>query len=213
MSVAWKSFGGSKVATAVSKATSREIMGPKKKHVDYLITCTSNELMNLSYMSEMLLARCRMPSWVIVSKALVTFHSLMSNGNERFFQQLAARTSLWDLENFLDKTAVTGYDMSSFIKRYSKYLIQKVHSCREMNYDFCRAKRGTDGVLRTLDADKLLKAIAEIQTQIDSLLEVDLQSSEFSNGVINSAFVLLFKDLIKLFACYNDGMINLLGKY
>ena len=34
MSVAWKYFGGSKVATAVSKATSREIMGPKKKHVD-----------------------------------------------------------------------------------------------------------------------------------------------------------------------------------
>jgi hypothetical protein len=47
-----------------------------------LITCTSNELMNLSDMSEMLLERCRMPSWVIVSKALVTFHSLMSNGNE-----------------------------------------------------------------------------------------------------------------------------------
>lgn len=33
------------------------------------------------------------------------------------------------------------------------------------------------------------------------------------NGVINAAFLLLFKDLIKLYACYNDGIINLLGKF
>ncbi|XP_028414769.1 phosphatidylinositol-binding clathrin assembly protein-like [Dendronephthya gigantea] len=211
--VARMSFSGSNVAKAVCKATTREVMGPKKKHVDYLLQCTENELMNLAYMTENLMERCRMSSWVIVSKALVTFHSLMSNGNERFFQQLSARTALWDLENFLDKTAVIGYDMSSFIKRYSKYLIQKVNSYRQMNYDFCRAKRGADGLLRTLSTDKLLKALVEIQVHIDSLLEVDLQSSEFSNGVINSAFVLLFKDMIKLFACYNDGMINLLEKY
>ena len=47
-----------------------------------LLQCTDNELMNLTYMTENLMERCRMSSWVIVSKALVTFHSLMSNGNE-----------------------------------------------------------------------------------------------------------------------------------
>ena len=36
--------------------------------------------------------------------------------------------------------------------------------------------------------------------------------NELTNGVINAAFMLLFKDLIRLFACYNDGIINLLGK-
>lgn len=35
---------------------------------------------------------------------------------------------------------------------------------------------------------------------------------ELNNGVINACFLLLFKDLIKLYACYNDGIINLLGK-
>ena len=35
--------------------------------------------------------------------------------------------------------------------------------------------------------------------------------NELRNGVINSAFMLIFKDLIRLFACYNDGIINLLG--
>ena len=34
-----------------------------------------------------------------------------------------------------------------------------------------------------------------------------------NNGVINACFMLLFRDLIRLFACYNDGIINLLEKY
>ena len=36
---------------------------------------------------------------------------------------------------------------------------------------------------------------------------------DLNNGVINSSFMLLFRDLIRLFACYNDGVINLLEKY
>lgn len=35
---------------------------------------------------------------------------------------------------------------------------------------------------------------------------------ELNNGIINAAFLLLFKDLVKLFASYNDGIINLLGQ-
>lgn len=44
-------------------------------------------------------------------------------------------------------------------------------------------------------------------------LAVCLQANpnELTNGVINSAFMLLFKDSIRLFAAYNEGVINLLG--
>jgi len=35
--------------------------------------------------------------------------------------------------------------------------------------------------------------------------------SELTNAVINACFLLLFKDLIRLLACYNDAIINLLG--
>lgn len=38
-----------------------------------------------------------------------------------------------------------------------------------------------------------------------------MAAGELTNGVINSCFILLFRDLIRLFACYNDGIINLLG--
>lgn len=49
----------------------------------------------------------------------------------------------------------------------------------------------------------------------DSSLIVALKvtSSELNNGVINCSFILLFRDLIRLFACYNDGVINLLEKF
>jgi hypothetical protein len=52
-----------------------------------------------------------------------------------------------------------------------------------------------------------------LQSQLDALVEFDVTPNELTNGVINAAFMLLFKDLIRLFACYNDGVINLLEKY
>jgi len=40
---------------------------------------------------------------------------------------------------------------------------------------------------------------------------VQVTKAELNNGVINACFMMLFKDLIRLLACYNDGIINLLG--
>ena len=64
-----------------------------------------------------------------------------------------------------------------------------------------------------MPADKLLKTIPALQGQIDALLEFDCSANDLTNGVVNTAFLLLFRDLIRLFACYNDGIINLLGQF
>ena len=61
--------------------------------------------------------------------------------------------------------------------------------------------------------DKLLKAMPALQQQVDVLLEFDASPSDLTNSVVNAAFMLLFRDLIRLFACYNDGIINTLEKY
>lgn len=73
--------------------------------------------------------------------------------------------------------------------------------------------RKEDGTLRTMPADKLLKTLPALQGQIDALLEFDCSANDLTNGVVNTAFLLLFRDLIRLFACYNDGIINLLGQF
>lgn len=131
--------------------------------------------------------------------------------------------------------------MSPFIRRYAKYLNDKALSYRTVAFDFCKVKRGKEeGSLRTMNADKLLKTLPVLQSQLDGLLEFDCQANDLSNGnnytprrrahkfhttliitriliffsgVINMCFMLLFRDLIRLFACYNDGIINLLEKY
>lgn len=63
-----------------------------------------------------------------------------------------------------------------------------------------------------MNAEKLLKTLPVLQAQLDELLEFDCTAADLSNGVINMAFMLLFRDLIRLFAGYNDSIINLLGK-
>lgn len=63
-----------------------------------------------------------------------------------------------------------------------------------------------------MNADKLLKTLPVLQSQLDALLEFDCSAADLLNGVINMAFMLLFRDLIRLFAGYNDSIINLLGK-
>ncbi|XP_016390831.1 clathrin coat assembly protein AP180-like isoform X2 [Sinocyclocheilus rhinocerous] len=204
---------GSDVARAVCKATTHEVMAPKKKHLEYLISATNETNVNIPQMADTLFERATNASWVVVFKALTTTHHICIYGNERFIQYLASRTSLFNLSNFIDKTGSHGYDMSTFIRRYARYLNEKAYAYRAMAFDFIRVKKGADGVMRTMAPDKLLKAMPALLTQVDTLLEFDVHPKDLNNGIINAAFMLLFKDLIKLFASYNDGIINLLEKY
>ncbi|XP_072451325.1 phosphatidylinositol-binding clathrin assembly protein-like isoform X3 [Chiloscyllium punctatum] len=213
ITAAQHSVTGSAVTKAACKATTHEVMGPKKKHLDYLIQCTNEMNVNIPQMADTLFERATNNSWVVVFKALITTHHLMMYGNERFIQYLASRNTLFNLNNFLDKSAMQGYDMSTFIRRYSRYLNEKALSYRLMAVDFTKMKRGMDGVMRTMNTEKLLKTLPLIQNQLDALLDFDANPNELTNGVINAAFMLLFKDSIRLFAAYNEGIINLLEKY
>ncbi|KAL2084818.1 hypothetical protein ACEWY4_020336 [Coilia grayii] len=178
-----------------------------------LIQATQESNVNIPQMADTLFERAGNASWIVVFKALGTTHHLMVHGNERFIQFLASRNTLFNLSNFLDKTGSQGYDMSTFIRRYSRYLNEKAFAYRQMAFDFVRVKKGAEGVMRTMSTDKLLKGMPTLQSQIDALLEFDVHPQDLKNGVINAAFLLLFKDLIKLYACYNDGIINLLEKF
>ncbi|XP_046668247.1 phosphatidylinositol-binding clathrin assembly protein LAP isoform X7 [Homalodisca vitripennis] len=235
------SIAGQGLAKSVCKSTTEELIGPKKKHLDYLIHCTNEPNVSIPQLANLLVERSQNANWVVVFKALITVHHMMCYGNERFTQYLASSNSSFQLSNFLDKGGVQGarvviqgilkglfgflwieeqnncpfgYDMSPFIRRYAKYLNEKAMSYRTVAFDFCKVKRGKeDGVLRTMNAEKLLKTLPALQAQLDALLEFDCTAQDLTNGVINMAFMLLFRDLIRLFAGYNDSIINLLEKY
>uniref|UniRef100_M3ZHN2 Phosphatidylinositol binding clathrin assembly protein b n=1 Tax=Xiphophorus maculatus TaxID=8083 RepID=M3ZHN2_XIPMA len=199
ITAAQHSVTGSAVSKTVCKATTHEIMGPKKKHLDYLIHCTNEMNVNIPQLADSLFERTTNTSWVVVFKSLITTHHLMVYGNEVKYSLVMLRKK--------------GYDMSTFIRRYSRYLNEKAVSYRQVAFDFTKVKRGVDGVMRTMNTEKLLKTIPIIQNQMDALLDFNVNANELTNGVINAAFMLLFKDSIRLFAAYNEGIINLLEKY
>ncbi|XP_033996350.1 phosphatidylinositol-binding clathrin assembly protein-like isoform X2 [Trematomus bernacchii] len=213
IAAAQHSMTGSAISKAVCKATTHEVSGPKKKHLDYLIHCTNELNVSIPHLADTLLERTASNSWIVVFKALITTHHLMMYGNERLMQYLASRNTLFNLNNFLDKAALQGYNMSTFIRRYSRYLNEKAMSYRLAAVDFTKMKRGAEGVMRTMNTEKLIKTLPIIQNQLDALLDFQPNSNELTNGVINTAFMLLFKDSIRLFAAYNEGVINMLEKY
>lgn len=206
-------LAGQGLARCVCKATTEEVIGPKKKHLDYLVACTHEPNVSIPQLANLLIERTNHIYWVVVFKALVTVHHLMSYGNERFIQYIASSNYSFELSTFLDKTAARDFSMSTFIRRYSRYINEKALSYRLLAFDFCKVKRGNEGVLRTMPIDRLLKTLPILQNQLDALLEFDCSASDLNNGVINACFMLLFRDLIGLFACHNDGIINLLNKY
>lgn len=166
-------------------------------------------------MANLLIERTQNSSWVVVFKALVTIHNLMNHGNERFSQFLASSNCTFHLDSFYDRGGgLQGYAMSAYIHKYAKYLNKKAYSYRQMAFDFCRVKRGKDdGILRSMNTEELIKALPLLQAQFDALVEFEVTASQITNGIISGAFMLLFKDLIRLYACYNDGIINMLGRY
>uniref|UniRef100_A0A914WRA3 ENTH domain-containing protein n=1 Tax=Plectus sambesii TaxID=2011161 RepID=A0A914WRA3_9BILA len=214
LTAAKHSLSGSQLGKTICKATTEELMAPKKKHLDYLLHCTHEPNVSIPQMANLLIERTQNPNWTVVYKSLITIHNIMCYGNERFSQYLASCNTTFNLGNYLDKGGIQGYDMSQHVRKYGKYISEKIYTYRLCAFDFCKVKRGReDGLLRTMHADKILKTIPILQNQIDALLEFQVSASELNNGVINCSFILLFRDLIRLFACYNDGIINLLEKY
>lgn len=68
--------------------------------------------------------------------------------------------------------------------------------------------------MRTMGTEPLLKTFPTLQNQMDALLEFDSSPDDIHrNSLMRVAFSLLFRDLIRLFATYNDAVINLLEKY
>ncbi|XP_020745204.1 prefoldin subunit 3 isoform X1 [Odocoileus virginianus] len=204
---------GSSASKAALAATTNEPTEPEPKHLADLIQYINGTNMSVVHLADILSEKTGSSSWVVVFKALVTVHHLMVYGNERFIQHLASRSSLFTLHNFLDKSVIEGYTMSPFIRRYSKYLTEKSLAYRLMESDITKTKRGTDGVMRTMNTKELLNTLPVIQVQFDALLNFNANADDLTNGIIHAAFMLLFKDSLRLFAVYNEGILNLLEKY
>lgn len=118
---------GQGLARTVCKATTEEVLGPKKKHIVYLLACTNEPNVSIPQLANLLIERTQHTSWAVVFKALITIHQLMSYGNERFTQYLATSNHSFELNDFMDRTSPQGYNMSTFVRRYAKYINDNIY--------------------------------------------------------------------------------------
>ncbi|XP_075253899.1 phosphatidylinositol-binding clathrin assembly protein LAP-like isoform X8 [Convolutriloba macropyga] len=225
MQAAKHSVLGSQIGKKVCKATTEEILAPKRKHLEDLLQYTHDPNVNVTDIIDLLLSRTHNQNWVVVYKSLITLHHLMCYGHEKVIQNMASRTMELNLASYYDRKDMQGAQMSPFIQRYSKYLSAKAGSYRAIAFDFCNAKRGREeGKLRNMEAHELLMALPTLSDQLEALLEFQkarkeareqsfARPSDLTNGIIIASFMLLFKDSIRLFASYNEGIINLLEKF
>ncbi|CAI7999864.1 Phosphatidylinositol-binding clathrin assembly protein [Geodia barretti] len=204
---------GSTTRKIVCKASNHDLAGPKKKHVDYLINLTNDPHCSMATLADYIFERLKNTSWVVVFKNLVLAHNLITLGNEKFLQCIATRASSFELDSFTDRTDGIATEMSVFVRRYAKYLGYMCTSYKTLAMDLCRLPKGDQTPLRTQDPVKLLKTTSVVQEQMDLMMNMEFSTGDLTNGVVNTAFLMLYKDLIKLYAVYNDALINILEKF
>lgn len=205
-------LSGQGIPFVVIKATTSELIGPKKKHLNYLLTMTNEPNVSIPSMAKHLVARARHPDWPIAFKSLITMHHLITYGHENFIQNLASSavnsTAIESLCSFVDQTSALAYNMSIFLRRYARYISAKIQAYRALGQDYCRSKANVR--MRHIPLGRLLQILLMIQEQFDTLLSFDASTDDLCNGIINSAFCMLYKDFIKLYLVYQAAIIRLL---
>ena len=68
-----------------------------------------------------------------------------------------------------------------------------------------------NGDFQAMDHQQLLKTISLMDSLVDAHLDLNMNVIDMVNGVINTCFLMMYKDLVRLYQVYNDAMISLLG--
>ncbi|ORX90862.1 ANTH-domain-containing protein [Basidiobolus meristosporus CBS 931.73] len=197
---------------AILKATNRKCVEPKAKHVQTLIAASWSEI-DAREIFGPLSSRLHDSSWVTVFKALIVAHRLLRDGcSERLYNQLSVQPGLFNVSGFRDKSGTN--EQTKNIRSYAAYIEEKVLIYRETKKDFTQSKNGENSSLRKLTISQgLLKETRLLQRQISTLLNCNFYLDEVNNEVTLSAYCLLIKDLLKLFQCMNEAVINILEHY
>ncbi|VDM49921.1 unnamed protein product [Toxocara canis] len=121
LTAAKHSLAGSQLGKTICKATTEELMAPKKKHLDSvhvgyipdLLHCTNEPNVSIPSMANLLIERTQNPNWTVVYKALITIHNIMCYGNE----YLASCNTTFNLGSFLDKGSTQGKTITHIMIR------------------------------------------------------------------------------------------------
>ncbi|GAA6002979.1 hypothetical protein JCM10207_001927 [Rhodosporidiobolus poonsookiae] len=197
-----------RLSAAVEGATKPKAKAaPKAKYIDPIVQATFNQDGALQEIIRTLATRLRDSNPTVVFKSLIVLHTIMRSG------------ALEPVFSYLSSSS-TGLSLSSHeaanISAYGHYLAARIKSYGNLKRDVIRDKsdRRAANRLRSLSVEQgLLRETREIQRMIAALVEAKFYADDVDDDVSMTALRLLVKDLLVLFTCVNEGVINILENY
>jgi len=197
---------------SIHKATERKAAPAKEKHVRVVILRTfSKEKGNSEeQIIHFLTKRLEKTNWAIVLKSLMIFHRCFRDGDPSFMESMKTRsTHIFSLQKF-SATAPASHLYTVFVKKYAKYLEEKVSVLRLLGFQFEKSK----DAVKNLKPPKCFKIVPKLQSQLNALLNCKMRTQHVGqNQLIHRTYVLIMKDSLSLYSSLNDAIIQLLDLF
>lgn len=222
---AFATAGLNAVETAVVKATYEDDDRPKQKHIKTICDYVELELAGTGYdtssmnkhqtLVEMFRKRLNNNSsmssssisWKIVIKTLITIHILFRECDLAFieeFSQYGQSRVFLSCKGFVDNTSSNTIVHSTFIRKYSRYLSEKLSVFTQLSFNVER-KLGQNNkeFFKEFDVNTLGKILPKIMKQLHTILEVEPQlngATFMVHTLIKESMLLLIKDSLRIYS-------------
>ncbi|GAB7326322.1 hypothetical protein MBLNU13_g10293t1 [Cladosporium sp. NU13] len=193
---------------SVKGGTKVKLAPPKSKYVEHILLATQSGEAGVAEVFRTLTHRLRDSTWTVAFKSLIIVHLMIKEGtpNVTLSYLSAAPTHRLAINSFTD-VQTQGHN----IRRYSEYLLARAQAFEAAKCDF--VANGQEHVKR-LTVDKgLLRETEIIQVQVRSLVKCNMLDDDMENEISLTAFRLLTRDLLDLYAAENEAVMNVLGHY
>ncbi|KAJ8293445.1 ENTH domain-containing protein C19F8.03c [Rhodotorula toruloides] len=191
----------------VELATKPKRAAPKAKYIDPIVQATFNQDGQLQDIVRTLATRLRDPNPTVVFKSLITLHTIMRSGSlDPVFSYLSSSSI---------SLSLSGQEAAN-VAAYGHYLASRIKAYGNLKRDVIRDKsdRRAANRLRKLTVEQgLLRETREIQRMIAALVDSKFYTEDVDDDVSMTALRLLVKDLLVLFTCVNEGVINVLENF
>jgi hypothetical protein len=193
---------------SVKGGTKVKLAPPKSKYVEHILLATQSGEAGVAEVFRTLTHRLRDSTWTVAFKSLIIVHLMIKEGtpNVTLSYLSAAPTHRLAINSFTD-VQTQGHN----IRRYSEYLLARAQAFEAAKCDF--VANGQEHVKR-LSVDKgLLRETEIIQVQVRALVKCNMLDDDLENEISLTAFRLLTRDLLDLYAAENEAVMNVLGHY
>ncbi|QIW97897.1 hypothetical protein AMS68_003415 [Peltaster fructicola] len=195
--------------TAVKGATKVKLAPPKSKYVEVILLATQSGEAGVAEVFRTLTHRLRDSTWTVVFKSLIIVHLMIKEGaRDVTLSYLAAAPSHRLAINSFTDVQTQGQN----IRRYTEYLICRAKAYEKTKLDYVVLHN--KGHFKSLTVEKgILRESEIVLDQIKILTRCDLMETDPENEISLTAFRLLTRDLLDLFACMNEAVMNVLQHY